>query len=802
MMDLKIALRRLLKTKAFTALTLLTLALGLGAVIAAFTLVDSVLLRPLPYEDPENLVRILAFDRKQSQLEWLSWAEATGLHRESRAFEDVAVSTAFPTTLRTEDGAVRLERAFISFNYFGLLGVEPELGSLFLEGDERQALLSRSLWLKHWSGRPEVIGEAVELDGELYTVVGVLPEPVYTHDLGSSAAEIWLPQALDRESSNPHFRIYTVVGRLRRGSTREQARLELETLQTRLAEETPEVYQGFGGYADSLRDALVGGKERGLVLLFAAVCLILLIMLVNLANLMTSRFLGRSREIATRLALGDSAAGILRDAALEGGLLAAAGGVSGSLLAVWCLSALPHWLPFALPRQAEIVPDLRMLATTLGAALLATLFFTLVPAAALIRSRVATTLRTAGRGTVSGGDRFRRVVIAVQLALSVPLLIGAGLLTESLLRLSERSLGMEPDGLVNVRVSVPPAQYEEPAKRVRYFRELLDRVRALPVVERAGATLQVPFVAQQADRTRFRFVEAPERAPEERSRALLHVVTEGYFETLGTRLLSGRSFDARDREEGTPVMIVSEALVKRELVLDGRDPLGLHIETEFTMTPEEPAVRRVIGVVEDIPHFGPGAASEPQIYLPHPQSSFPSMGILVRSRLPAAAIAGETRKLALALEPGAIVGEVTTIRDALDETLGQPRFYSRLLIVFAGTATFLACLGLYGLLTFAVTTRRQELGIRAALGATPGSLVTLVVQSGLSPALAGIGLGLALSTAAVELVRSMLYEVSALDLRTFLGAALLLLVLALASALIPARRAAALDPVEALRSGE
>ena len=802
MKDLTIAFRRLLKTKAFAALTVSTLALGLGAVTAAFTLVDSVLLRPLPYEDPESLVRILAFDRKEAQLEWLSWAEATGLARESQAFEDVAVSTVFPATLRTEEGAVRVERAFVSFNYFGLLGVTPEVGSLFLEGDERQVLLSRGLWLKHWSGRSHVIGEALELDGEIYTVTGVLPDAVYTHDLGSAPAELWLPQALDRETSNPHFRIFTVVGRLSPGATGEQARKELETLQTRLAEDRPEVYQGFSAYADSLRDSLLEGKGPGLVLLFAAVSLVLLIMLVNLANLMTSRFLGRRREIATRLALGDSAGGILRDAAIEGGLLAAAGGVFGALLAVWALSALPQWLPFSLPRQAEIVPDVRMFAAALGAAILATLFFALVPAFALLRGNVSSALRTAGRGTVVGGDRLRRVVIAVQVALSIPLLIGAGLLTESLLRLSERNLGMEPDGLVNVRISLPPAQYEGPAERVRYFRALLDRVRALPGVERAGATLQVPFVAQQADRTRFRFVEEPERPPEERSRALMQVVTDGYFETLGTRLVSGRTFDARDGEDATPVAIVSEALVRRELSTAGRDPLGLHIETEMTMTPGEPNVRRVIGVVEDIPHFGPGASAEPQIYLPHPQSAFASMGISVRSRLPAASIAAETRRIAITLEPGTIVGEVTTIRDALDENLGQPRFYAQLLLVFAGTATFLACLGLYGLLTFAVTSRRQEFGIRVALGATPGSLTSLLVSSGLSPTLAGIGLGLALSIAAVELVRSMLYDVNALDLRTFAGAAFLLLVLALASALIPARRAAALDPVEALRSGE
>jgi predicted permease len=802
MNELKFATRRLLKTKAFTALTVSTLALGLGASIGAFTLVDSVLLRPLPYRDPEGLVRILAFDRGEAQLEWLSWAEATGLSRESQALEDVAITTVFPATLRAREGAVRVERAFVSFNYFELLGVEPEAGSLFLEGDERQVLLSRGLRRKHWPDRPGIIGEAVELDGELYTVAGVLPDTVYTHDLGSSPADLWLPRSFDRLQSNPHFRIFTVVGRLKPGATREQARQELETIQTRLAEETPEVYQGFGAHADALVDALLDGKGRGLVLLLAAVSLVLLIMLVNLGTLMTSRFLGRRREIATRLALGDRAAGILRDAAIECGLLAGAGSVLGSLLAVWGLGALPHWLPFSLPRQAEIVPDVRLLVTTLGAAALATLLFALVPGVALLGSDVSSALRAAGRGAVAGGDRLRRVVVAVQVALSVPLLIGAGLLTESLLALSERKLGMEPDGLVSIRVSLPPAQYAEPAERVRYFQELLERIRALPGVERAGAAIQAPFVAREADRTRFRFVEEPERPPEERSRALLHVVTDGYFETLGTRLLSGRSFDARDRRDGTPVVIVSEALVRRELGNSGRDPIGLHVETETTMTPEEPHVRQVVGVVEDIPHFGPAAGAEPQMYLPHPQSTFGSMGISIRSRLPAAGVAAETGRIALALEPAVIVSEAITLRDALDENLGQPRFYAQLLLVFAATAAFLACLGLYGLLTFAAASRRQELGIRAALGATPASLVSLLVSSGLLPTVAGVGLGIAISTVAVKFVRSMLYDVNALDLRIFLGAAFLLLSLALASALIPARRAAAMDPVEALRGKE
>ncbi|HXV60211.1 MAG TPA: ABC transporter permease, partial [Vicinamibacteria bacterium] len=609
-----VAIRRIVNTKAFSVVVVLTLALGVGAVTAAFTLVESVLLRPLPYDAPESLVRVLAFDRDEGQAEWLSWAEATGLRTESAALEGVAVSTVFPATLRTDEGSERLERAFVSDNYFPLLGVEPVVGSLFLEGEERQVLISRRLWRQRWSGSLDVLGRTLELDGGLYTVTGVLPDTVYTHDLGSTPADLWLPSPIDRLTADPHFRIFTVIARLSPGATRDRVREELQALQRRLAAEAPDVYDGWDAQVDSLHASLVGEADQGLFLLLGAVCLILLIATVNLANLMTSRFLGRRREIATRLALGDSSTGILRDATLEGGILAACGGALGTLLAVGSLRLLPYLLPFTLPREAEVAADPRMIATGLVSAAIATVLFALLPALGVVKSNSATALRHGGRAVAGDGGRARGFVVAAQVALSIPLLVGAGLLTQSLFQLSQRHLGMQPDGLVSVRVSVPASLYREAIDRAQFFRQLLDTLRALPGVESAGATLQVPLVAHQADRTRFRFVEGPEVLAAERPRALLQVVSEGYFETLGTRVIEGRPFDSRDDASADPVMIVSAELARRERT--GRSPLGLHVETELTISPDEPNVRRIIGVVEDIPHFGPRFEAEPQIFVP------------------------------------------------------------------------------------------------------------------------------------------------------------------------------------------
>ncbi len=801
-LDFKFALRRLSRTPRYTVLVIGVLALGIGATTTIATMIEAVLLRPLPYAESPRLVRALAFDAREGQLDWTSWAEIQTWRR-AESFDRVASSTIFPATWRREEGSERVQRAFVSPGYFELLGVRPALGpSLAL--DDGGVVVSHRLWRQKWGSQADVIGRSMILDGKLYEVRAVAPDTLYDHDLGGTSADIWLSQSLGETATDPDFRIFTFYGRLKPGVEPSAAESELERLEAGLAIEQPQAYEGWQVRVEGLQESLVGHLRTPLVLLFVAVCLVLLIVAMNLSSLVLSRTVARRRELAIHLALGARAREIVRAIVTENLILAVAGGIAGIFVSYTALRLMPVLIDLPLPRQAELLSEPPRWFIGLLLALVTAMFFGTAPALMAMRRDLAPSLSDSGREN-TGRQRAGGFVIAGQVALSVPLLMAALLLTQSLLHLRDSDLGLVPDQLLSQSISLPREWIgaPDPGNLVRvtqFFEETLSEVRALPGVTGAGAAVFPPFLSEGADRARFQIEGDPIPDPTEAPRALVHLITPGYFETLGTPMVAGRSFDASDDARSPPVMVISKNLARRWF--GDRDPLGRSITTEWTFTPGSPATRAVVGIVEDVAQLGPAEPVESQIYIPHAQSPFPALALVVRSAGSPAGLVRNIRELVWEREPRAVLGESITLRQALSTRLRQPRFYAQLLGLFAGAAACLSALGLYGLLSYRVATQYRELGIRAALGATPRGLLAGVLKSGLRLTASGLVVGIVGAVALARLLESLLHGVGAYDPTTFIATTLLVIATTLAASWLPARRAARVGVVEALRLDE
>jgi len=773
--DFKFAVRRLIRSPRYTILVIGILALGIGATTTIATLVEAVLLRPLPYADAPRLVRALAFDARERQLDWTSWAEIQAWRR-AETLARVASSTIFPATWRRKEGSERVQRAFVSPGYFELLGVRPTLGAS-LTLDDGGVVVSHHLWRKKWGSRADIIGRSMILDGKLYEVRAVAPETLYDHDLGGASADVWLSQSLDETATDPDFRIFTFYGRLKPGVEPSAAESELGRLQAGLAAEQPQVYEGWQVRVEGLQDSLVGHLRAALVLLFVAALLVLLIVAMNLSSLVMTRTVARRRELAIHLALGARAREIVRFIITENLILAIAGGLAGISLSHTALRLLPVLVDLPLPRQAELLVEPPRWFIGLLLAVVTAMVFGTAPALMAMRRDLAPILSDSGRAN-TGRHRAGGFVIAGQVALSVPLLMGAILLTQSLFHLRNIDLGLVPDQLLSQNISLPREWIGAPdpgnlARVAQFFDETLSGVRALPGVTGAGAAVFPPFLAEGADRARFQIEGDPIPDPTEAPRALVHLITPGYFETLGTRFVAGRSFEAGDDARSPPVMIVSAELARRWF--GQRNPLGRSITTEWTFTPRSPATRAIVGVVEDVAQLGPAEPVESQIYIPHEQSPFPSLALVVRTTGSPEGLFRGIRELVWDREPRAVLGDSITLRQALSTSLRQPRFYAQLLGLFAGAAACLSALGLYGLLTYRVATQYREFGIRAALGATPRGLLAGVLKSGLRLTASGLVVGIVGAVALARLLESLLHGVGAYDPMTFIATALLVI---------------------------
>jgi len=801
--DLRYALRTLRKNPGFTAVAVLTLALGIGANTAIFSVVDAVLLRPLPFKEPERLVMIWKSNPQRgipymfaSPPEFADWRE------QNRAFEGISAFTLADLNLAGGAEPERVHGVRVSANLFSLLGAEPTLGRAFRAEEDQPAgpravVLAHSLWQRLFGGSPRVLGETLALDGETHTVIGVMPRgfqfppPIALEGIASPLpAELWVPLRLHPDPTARGAHYLSVIGRIRGGISPATAQSDMTAIARRLAQEYPRTNAGWDIAVVPLTEQVFGKVRPALVALLGAVGFVLLIACANVANLMLARGAARQREMGIRAALGAGRGRLVRQLLTESALLALLGGVAGLLLSRWAVPLVTALGPAGIPRLEEVRADWALLGFALAVTALAVLLFGLAPALEASRpQRLAEGFGGRGSGASPAPHRLRRALVAAELALSLILLVGAGLLFQSFLRLRSVPLGFQPENVVTLSVRLPQATYREDQQRVRFFDEMHRRIAALPGVRSAGFINTIPLGSDRQG-TVFVVEGRPAPPPGQENRANFSLVSHDYFRAMGIALVRGRLFTAGDAAGTEPVVLVSETLVRH--YFPNEDPVGRRLILA--------GPRRIVGVVADERHDSLEAGFRPNLYLPYAQApGARSLTLVLRSGGDPALLVPAVRAQLRELDPGLPLYDVRTMNQVLTVAAAQPRLQTCLFLVFAGIALALAVVGVYGVVSYSVTERFHEIGVRMALGARAPEIFGMIVRQVMRLALAGITAGLAGAFLLTRYVSALLFEVSAADPLTFAAVPLILAVTALSACCVPARRATKVDPMEALR---
>jgi putative ABC transport system permease protein len=801
--DLRLSLRGLGRTPGFTAVVLLTLALGIGANAAIFSVVNGVLLRPLPFHDPDGIV-----DFRHQEPYWsVSEPEFRDYRRELRPLERLAAYTGYDANLAGDQEPVRLTGARVSDGFFAVLGVDPLMGRTYAPDEEKPAqgpspviVISEAVWRTQFGADPKILTREVRLNGIPRRVIGVMPARFGFPEAGTG---VWLPLRLNYDSlwtRNNHYLL--LVGRLRPGATAAQANAEANLLARRWPKDFPETYspaKPLVVVVQPLRERVLSNSRPYLVTLLGAVGFVLLIACANVANLLLIRGESRRRELGIRTALGATGLRLVAQQLSESALLALAGGGLGLLVAWGGVRALLRLAPDTLPRLQYVRLDGAVLGFTLAVSLGTGLLFGLLPALRAARGDAASALREGARSSSSrGGSRMRRALVVGEVALAVVMLSGAGLLVRSLRSLQQVDIGFDAERILTARLNLPPLDYQADAKAIGFVRQLEERVRTLPGVVSVGIMGWTPVVGGGGTwsilvdgREVKEIAQAPSADPEQ--------VTPGYFKTLGVQILRGRAFTEQDREDAPPVAVINEAMAKR--LWPGQDPLG---HTLKMFDPQSPWVT-VVGVVRDILSRGVGKSVPATMFFPYAQAGKSAyiiprqVSIAIKTARNPDAMGGPLRKLVHELDPAAPVSEVRSMEAVMGTALASRRFTTLLLGWFAGLALLLAGLGIYGVIAYGVTQRTYEIGLRQALGADRGSVLGLIVVEGLRLTGTGLAVGLLATVATGQLIRSLLVNVRVTDPPTLFAVALLLAGVAALASWIPARRAMAVSPTEALR---
>jgi putative ABC transport system permease protein len=796
--DLRYAFRQLLKSPGFAAVTILTLALGIGACTAIFSVVNAVLLRPLDYPDPARLVVIRETQLPQfpefsvSPPNFLDW------EKQMKSFENLAAYSGSRINFTGDGEPQQLIGVKATAHYFDVYGIKPALGRTFLPeedapGKSHVVVLSYPFWHRVFGGAADVVGRPIQLNGEPYTVVGVAP-------LGfgiASKVDAWMPMAFDpKETANDNRGAHylSVAGRLRPGVTVAQAEAELKVLAAQLATQYPDSNKGWGIFMMPLQEYSVRDVRIVLYTLLGAVGCVLLIACANIANLLLARATARHREISIRAALGASRARLVRQLLTESVLLALCGGLTGMLFARWGLDALLALAPANLPRVTDIQLDAGVLVFSLALSVITGLVFGIAPAWLAARADVNEALKQGSRGSTEGGarGRLRSALVVIEVTFALMLLGGAGLLARSFIQLAHVDPGFTPENATVLRLSLPQKKYALPEQQTAFADALLERVKTLPGVQAAGLTHSLPLASDYV--LGFNIEGRPAIAPSDLPSTNYYAITPEYFRAMGIRLVRGRVFTVRDDAKAPRVAIINETMARQHF--PNEDPIGKRIN--ITNGPD--TWREIIGIVGDIKQYGVDKATTNQSYEPFAQVPFSSLNVVIRTNGPATALLGAIRPTVYAVDKDQPIGTIRPLEEIVADSVARQRFAMTLLTVFSLVALVIAAVGIYGVMAYSVVQRTGEFGIRMALGAQQRDVLRLVLAQG--GKLVGLGLiiGLAATLAASRAMGSMLFNTSAQDPFTLGTITLLLGAVALVACLLPASRATKVNPIEALRT--
>jgi putative ABC transport system permease protein len=803
--DIKFGARMLRKNLGFTLVAVLTLGLGIGANTAIFSVVNAVILRPLQYPNASRIVAIQELNEKGTRVQvtaanFLDWRE------QSRSFDELAAILQRTANLAVGESAERVDLSMTSANFFQVFGVQPHVGRFFLPDEEKAghnpvAVISHALWQRQFVGDASIVGKSITLDGQAYTVVGIAPAGFQYPE----RTAVWIPPYKDVPTLSPQmdvqrargFGFLSAVGLLKPNVTVKQAHDEMTAITARLRAQYPETNNKRFDRVVSLHTHLVGESSTTLLLLLGAVALLLLIACANVANLLLARAASRQKEIAVRLALGATRLRLVRQLLVESVLLGLMGGVAGLLLGWWGVDMMRKLLPVDFPRAQGIGIDFYVLGFTLLVALGTGLIFGLAPALQSTNTDVNEALKENARGS-SGSvrrNRVRSLLIISEVALSLVLLICAGLLFRSLMSLQAVELGFRPQKVLTFRLAPSGANFREDAQYSNFYEQVAERIKTLPGVKSVGVINTLPL--SKGPTTAFRVDGRPLISRDKWPSVNYRSVSPDYFQAVNVPLLKGRMIDAHDNDSSKLVIVVNQSLVRRDF--EGEDPIGKRINLGGTRSDGQPIWFEIVGVVADVRNLELNAEPTPEIYTSYLQDPFANMSYVVRSEVEPESLVPAVREAVRQVDKAQPVADVREMEQLVSDASAQPRFNSLLLGIFASLALLLAAAGIYGVMSYAVTQRTHEIGVRVALGAQARDVLRLIIGHGLRLTFIGLALGLLCAMLMTRVMASLLYGVKPTDPWTFIMGAVIFIAVALVACYVPARRATKIDPLIALR---